>query len=154
VRSCVNHLLSIKPLYLFSEMASGGGKGRIPWTQLLKAQGDYILDEYLPAGITMMQNHHLRLSDANTLLKHWTTRQEAGQIAFRFKSVIKTSRQSKPASTVGGVSAPRKREKILDGLKRHRNREVTVIPREIVRAQMTMMPKQGVILLKIQAQAW
>jgi hypothetical protein len=113
--------LSIKPLYLFSEMASGGRKGRIPWTQLLKAQGDYILDEYLPAGITMMQNHHLRLSDANTLLQHWTTRQAVGQIAFRFKNVIKTSWQSKPALTAGGVSAdigPSNREEVPDGIKK------------------------------------
>lgn len=86
--------------------------------QLHQAQGDYILDEYMPAGITLTQYHHIRISEANALLQHWTTRQVAGQIAFRFKNVIKTSRQSKPAATAGGVSAPRNREKTLDGLKK------------------------------------
>ena len=72
--------------------------------QLRQAQGDYILDEYLPAGITLTQYHHIRLAEANSLLQHWTTRQAAGQIAFRFKKMNTTSRQHKPASTEGGVS--------------------------------------------------
>jgi hypothetical protein len=102
-------------------MVSGGGKGKIPWMQLQQAQGDYILDEYLPAGITLTQYHHLCLSDANALLQHWMTRQVAGQIAFCFKKVIKTSRQLKSASTAGGVSAnigPSNREEDPDGIKK------------------------------------
>jgi hypothetical protein len=86
-------------------MASGGGKGRIPWTRLHEAQGDYILDEYLPAGVTLTQYHHIRLGDANSLLQHWMTRQAAGQIAFRFKKVDKTSRQFMSASKEGNASA-------------------------------------------------
>jgi hypothetical protein len=84
--------------YIFSEMASGGGKGRIPWTRLQESQGDYILDEYLPAGVTLTQYHHIRLGDANSLLQHWTNRQAAGQIAFRFKKVDKASRRFGPSN--------------------------------------------------------
>jgi hypothetical protein len=73
--------------YIFSEMVSGGGKGRIPWARLQKAQGDYVLDEYLPTGVTLVQYHHICLRDANSLLQHWTARQVAGQIAFHFKTV-------------------------------------------------------------------
>ncbi|KAF8260220.1 hypothetical protein EI94DRAFT_1706471 [Lactarius quietus] len=87
------------------QLASGGGKGRIHWMQLRQVQGDYILQEYLPAGVTLMQYHHIRLGDANALLQHWTTRQAAGQIPFHFKDVAKTSQHSEPALRRGGVSA-------------------------------------------------
>ncbi|KAF8266489.1 hypothetical protein EI94DRAFT_1803004 [Lactarius quietus] len=49
--------------------------------------------------------HHIRLGDANALLQHWTTRQAAGQIPFRFKDVAKTSQHSEPALRCGRVSA-------------------------------------------------
>jgi hypothetical protein len=91
--------------YIFSEMASGGGKGRIPWARLQKAQGDYVLDEYLPTGVTLAQYHHIRLQDANSVLQHWTARQVAGQIAFRFKTVDDTSFWSKSAPREGNISA-------------------------------------------------
>ncbi|KAF8259614.1 hypothetical protein EI94DRAFT_1813057 [Lactarius quietus] len=87
------------------QLASGGGKGRIPWMQLHQVQGDYILQEYLPAGVTLTQYHHICLGDANALLQHWTTRQAAGQIPFHFKDVAKTSQHSEPALRCGGVSA-------------------------------------------------
>ena len=76
---------------LFTEMVSSGGKGRVPWTKLHEAQGDYILDKYLLAGVTLIQYHHIRLGDANFLLQHWTTRQAAGQIPFRFKRADQTT---------------------------------------------------------------
>ncbi|KAF8263489.1 hypothetical protein EI94DRAFT_1876171 [Lactarius quietus] len=79
------------------QMASGGGKGRIPWTWLRQAQGDYVLQEHLPAGVTLTQYHHIRLGDANALLQHWMTRQAAGLIPFRFKKVANTTQQSEPA---------------------------------------------------------
>ena len=82
---------------MFSEVALGGGKGRIPWMQLHRAQGDYVLQEYLPAGVTLTQYHHIRLGDANSLLQHWTTRQAAGLIPFCFKKVAKIAQQSEPA---------------------------------------------------------
>ncbi|KAF8256592.1 hypothetical protein EI94DRAFT_1821722 [Lactarius quietus] len=79
------------------QMASGGGKGRIPWTRLRQAQGDYVLQEHLPAGVTLTQYHHIQLGDANALLQHWTTRQATGLIPFRFKKVANTAQQSEPA---------------------------------------------------------
>ncbi|KAF8269147.1 hypothetical protein EI94DRAFT_1699718 [Lactarius quietus] len=87
------------------QLASGGGKGRIPWMQMRQVQGDYILQEYLPAGVTLTQYHHIHLGDANPLLQHWMTRQAAGQIPFHFKDVAKTSQHSEPALRCGGVSA-------------------------------------------------
>ncbi|KAH9031104.1 hypothetical protein EDB85DRAFT_2146272 [Lactarius pseudohatsudake] len=77
-----------------------GGKKRIPWTRIREAQCDYILNEYLPAGVTLTQYHHIRLRDANDLLQHWTTRQAAGQIPFRFKKGD-NSRQSNAADEAG-----------------------------------------------------
>lgn len=82
-------------------MATGGGKGRIPWTKLQHAQSDYILDEYLPSGITLTQYHHIRVSDANALLQHWTARQAAGEIPFRFEKAVGTSRQGDRVSVSG-----------------------------------------------------
>jgi hypothetical protein len=98
-------------------MASGGGKGRIPWTSLRLAQGEYIADEYLPVGVTLTQYHHIRLGDANALLQHWTTRQAAGAIACRFKKVDKASRQSRgDVSACVGPSNGRKEDP--DGIKK------------------------------------
>jgi hypothetical protein len=75
-----------------------GGKGRIPWTRLQEAQGDFVLAEYLPNSFIISQYHHTRLEDANALLQHWTQRQAAGEIPFRFKKVGKADHQSKPSS--------------------------------------------------------
>ncbi len=74
-------------------MASSGGKGHIPWTRLQHAQSDYISDEYLPAGITLTQYHHIRARDVNALLQHWTARQAAGETPFHFKKVVDTSQK-------------------------------------------------------------
>ncbi|KAH9166667.1 hypothetical protein EDB89DRAFT_2075607 [Lactarius sanguifluus] len=52
-------------------IAAGGGKRRVPWAKLHEAQGDWISAEYLPEGVTLTQYHHIRLDDANSLLKHW-----------------------------------------------------------------------------------
>ncbi|KAI9436453.1 hypothetical protein H4582DRAFT_2078612 [Lactarius indigo] len=67
------------------KIAVGGGKGRIPWARLKETPGDFILSKYLPAGVTLTQYHHIRQEDVNALLKHWTQRQAAGEIPFRFK---------------------------------------------------------------------
>ena len=68
-----------------SEISVGGGKGRIPWARLKEAPGDFILSKYLPASVTLTQYHHICQEDVNALLKHWTQRQAAGEIPFRFK---------------------------------------------------------------------
>jgi hypothetical protein len=84
-----------------------GGKGRIPWARLQEAQGDFVLPEYLPNGVILTQYHHIRLEDANALLKHWTQRQAAGQVPFRFKDLKegKANRQSKQSSGEDNASA-------------------------------------------------
>src|SRR6266571_3250382 len=68
-----------------SEISVGRGKGRIPWARLKEAPGDFILSKYLPASVMLTQYHHIHQEDVNTLLKHWTQRQAAGKIPFRFK---------------------------------------------------------------------
>jgi hypothetical protein len=59
-----------------------------------EAQGDFILAKYLPNGVTISQYHHICLKDANALLKHWTQRQAAGEVALRFKKVGKANKQA------------------------------------------------------------
>ncbi|KAI9456959.1 hypothetical protein BJY52DRAFT_1187564 [Lactarius psammicola] len=71
------------------QITISGGKGRVPWARLKEAQGDFILAKYLPVGVTLTQYHHLRLEDTNALLKHWTQRQAASEIPFRFKKLDK-----------------------------------------------------------------
>ncbi|KAH9012500.1 hypothetical protein EDB85DRAFT_2158986 [Lactarius pseudohatsudake] len=73
-------------------IAAGGGKRRVPWAKLREAQGDWIAAEYLPEGVTLTQYHHIRLDDANSLLKHWIQRQAASEIPFRFKKLDKVDR--------------------------------------------------------------
>ena len=65
------------------------------------SQADYILPEYLLEDITLTQFHHMRVENINSILHHWTQRQAAGEIPFRFK---KADRQGKRASAV--ESAP------------------------------------------------
>lgn len=89
-----------------SDIAEGGGKGRIPWARMKEAQGDFILPQYLPNGITLTQYHHIRLDDANALLQHWTQRQAAGEIPLRFKNNFKADRRGLRASEDGDTSTP------------------------------------------------
>jgi hypothetical protein len=87
-----------------SGIAEGSGKGRIPWARIKAAQGDFILPQYLPNGITLTQYHHIRVNDANALLQHWTQRQAAGEIPFRFKNNFKDNRPILRASEDGDAS--------------------------------------------------
>ena len=87
-----------------SGFAEGSSKGRIPWARIKAAQGDFILPQYLPNGITLTQYHHIRVNDANALLQHWTQRQAAGEITFRFKNNFKDNRPILRASEDGDAS--------------------------------------------------
>ncbi|KAH9028956.1 hypothetical protein EDB85DRAFT_2147569 [Lactarius pseudohatsudake] len=90
-------------------IAAGGGKRRVPWAKLREAQGDWIAAEYLPEGVTLTQYHHIRLDDANSLLKHWIQRQAAGEIPFRFKKLDKVDRHhggKRGSETTDGVGGP------------------------------------------------
>ena len=80
-----------------------GGKRRIPWTALKDDQDAYIDRKYLPDNVTLSQFHHIRRDDANALLQHWTDRQDAGKLPFRFKN-LKASRSGKRASADIGSS--------------------------------------------------
>jgi len=84
-RKCVSVLAASPITYTHLEIALGGGKKRIPWTKLKNAPGDFILSKYLPRGVNLTQYHHLRLQDADELLKHWIRRHACGEVPFRFK---------------------------------------------------------------------
>jgi hypothetical protein len=55
---------------------------------LKKARNNYIEDKYLPENVTLEQYYHLRQDDVNAMLKHWTERQAAGEVPFRFKKEV------------------------------------------------------------------
>jgi hypothetical protein len=58
---------------------------------LKKAQNNYIEDKYLPKNITLKQYYHLHQDNMNTMLKHWTERQAAGEVPFQFKKKVEAA---------------------------------------------------------------
>jgi hypothetical protein len=75
--------------HVFLAITAGAGKGRVPWTELQRAQGDYIKEEYLPRHVTLKQYYHLRQNDVRAILGHWVRRKAAGKVPFRFKKAAK-----------------------------------------------------------------
>jgi hypothetical protein len=69
-------------------MSASKGKKRVPWSELQRAQGDYIKRKYLPKQVALKQYYHIRREDADALLRHWTERQAAGKIPLRFNKAI------------------------------------------------------------------
>jgi ATP-dependent helicase YprA (DUF1998 family) len=88
-------LLPIHSLSLSLGISIGKGKGRVPWAKLKRAQNDYIEEKYLPKNVSLEQYYHLRQDDVNTMLKHWTERQAAGEVPFQFKKKVKAARKNK-----------------------------------------------------------
>jgi hypothetical protein len=87
-------LLPIQSLSQFLEISSGKRRGRVPWTQLQKAQVDYIEPEYLPEHITLKKYYHLFQENMNAMLEHWTWRQAVGKVPFCFRKVAKAVREN------------------------------------------------------------
>jgi hypothetical protein len=71
--------------------------------ELQRAQGNYIKPKYLPQQVALKQFYHLTRKDINAILKHWTQRQAAGKVPFRFKNAAKAIQRNKP--TTEGNSA-------------------------------------------------
>lgn len=88
-------LLPIQSLITSLEWSIGKGKGRVPWTELQRAQDDYIEAEYLPETVTLKQYYHLRQEDVQELLNHWTKRQAAGEVPFDFKKEVYPARRNR-----------------------------------------------------------
>jgi len=65
------------------------GKERVPWTELQRAQGNYIRSRYLPKGVTLKQYYHFRHVDIKALHNHWTQRQATGKVPFCFREAVK-----------------------------------------------------------------
>ena len=79
-------------------MTTGAGKGRVPWTELQRARGDYIKEEYLPRHVTLKQYYHFRQQEVRAILGHWMRRQAASKVLFRFKKAAKAIPQKSRAS--------------------------------------------------------
>jgi hypothetical protein len=92
-----------------SGVAAGTSKVRVPWRRLREAPEEFIDSDYLPMGVTLTQCHHLRVKDANTLLKHWTQRKADGKIPLQFRKDENAGRIGKQASAEDNAS--RKRSK-------------------------------------------
>ena len=80
------------------------GEGeRIPWDRLMEDQDKFIDPEYLPVGLHLLPNHHLRKEFIKAILKHWTEREAEGKISLRFNKVDKADRCRKQAYTVADI---------------------------------------------------
>jgi hypothetical protein len=89
VRNLPNCATDSVTKHVFLAISAGAGKGRVPWTELQRAQGDYIKEEYLPRHVTLKQYYHLRQKDVRAILGHWVRRKAAGKVPFRFKKAAK-----------------------------------------------------------------
>jgi hypothetical protein len=70
------------------------------------AHVEFIDPMYLPEGIELTQFHHFQKDEANSLLDHWATRQDAGAASLRFKSTTKATRHGKrPAAAAAADGA-------------------------------------------------
>jgi hypothetical protein len=98
-------LLPIQSLSQFLDTFIGTGKGRVPWMELQRAQGNYIKPKYLPQQVALKQFYHLTRKDVNAILKHWTQRQAAGKVPFRFKNAAKAIQRNKPAPEENSADA-------------------------------------------------
>lgn len=98
-------LLPTRLLSRFLDISIGAGKGRVPWKKIQQSQGDYIKAKYLPKGVILTQYYHLRQEDVNAILEHWTRRQAAGKVPFRFRKVAKAIRQQERNSEENDAGA-------------------------------------------------
>lgn len=88
-------LLLIQLLRQPLEISTGAGNRRVPYTELQRAQGDYVKPKYLPKQVTLKQYYHLRQDDVNAMLDHWAQRQADGKVPLRFKKAAKAFQQKK-----------------------------------------------------------
>ena len=82
---------------MFLEKSIGAKKG-VPWTELQRAQRDYVKPKYLPKRVTLKQYYHFCQKDVDAILKHWTRRQAAGKVPFCFKKAVKAIQKNKRPS--------------------------------------------------------
>ena len=87
-------LLLVRPLSCFLGTSFKKGKRRVPWTELEKAQDEYINPKYLPKQVALKQYYHLRQKDVNNILEHWTMRQAAGRAPLHFRKEVSSELQN------------------------------------------------------------
>ncbi|KAF8274719.1 hypothetical protein EI94DRAFT_1695847 [Lactarius quietus] len=85
--------------------------------------------------------HHIRVEDADALLKHWTQRQAAGEIPFQFNNGVNTNQHGKNVSVNANTSDPVGQGTNQKGLyripRRTRNEQVMEHPKEVVRDRLS-----------------
>jgi hypothetical protein len=108
----------------FLDISIGSGKGRVPWSRLRKAQGDYIKTKYLPEDIVIKQFYHLCLDEVKAILEHWAKRQDSGKVPFRFRKGAKKIQQNEP-NLEENDSGTRSDEDLEDDLEGDNNMQVT-----------------------------
>ena len=119
-------LLPTGSLSGFLDISLGNGKGRVPWSRLQRAQGDYIKQKYLPRRLTIKQYHHLRQEEVNAILKHWLKRQDSGKVPFQFRKVSKASGPNGPNLEENDSDAAVQPDEELEGdLLGNNNRQVS-----------------------------
>jgi len=89
----------------FLEASNHKGKGRVPWAELQRAQGDYIKPKYLPKQVTLKQYYHLCKENVNAMLEHWMWRQAAGKVPFHFRKGLEAILQTKRTSEENDADA-------------------------------------------------
>ena len=110
----------------FLDISIGSGKGRVPWSRLQRAQGDYIKPKYLPKHVAIKQYHHLRRPEVNAILEHWVKRQDSGKVPFQFRKEAKEIQQDGPNLEENDSGAAVRSDEDLEGdLEGYNSRLVT-----------------------------
>jgi len=95
--------------------SAGTLRGRVPWTDIQRAQDKYIHPKYLPKNVVLKQFHHLCQKDIDAILKHWIQRQACSKVPFRFKKVNKATQKDHRVSEGGDADANMEPGKEADG---------------------------------------
>jgi hypothetical protein len=104
----------------FSEISTGNEGARVPWASLQREPTRYIDPEYLPnQEVFLKQNHHIIKDHANALLRHWTTRQAAGETSLRFKKPAKGARRRKQSDSSDESDDSNKSKSAVSELLKH-----------------------------------
>jgi len=71
----------------FIALASGKKK-RVPYSAILPQWKDYVDEIYLPTGVQLKEPSRYSGSEAHSILKLWRTRQENGEVVFKFEKYV------------------------------------------------------------------
>jgi hypothetical protein len=67
---------------------TGNPKSQVPWGRLLEDTGSFVLDEYLPEGMSLRDPSKFVAQDLRSLLDHWDNRKNEGKTVFTFSHYL------------------------------------------------------------------